>query len=137
MAGREMPPKKVAKAVKTPTPRHRGEKVDGEAAVLAKIALIPQPYRGIAAKLHATIRANAPGLTPRTWYGLPAYANKDGDVVVFFRGPQVFKERYLTLGFNDSANLDEGPMWAVQFALTQLTASDEARVADLIRKAVA
>lgn len=132
-----MPPKKGAKTVRTGTSRQRGEKVDGESAVREKISLMPEPYRAIAERLHATIKANAPDLVPRTWYGLPAYSNKDGDVVVFFRGPQVFKERYLTLGFNDSANLDDGPMWAVQFAVKQLTSADEAKVADLVRKAVA
>ena len=101
----------------------------------AKIAALPGPYRRIGERLHAVIRANAPALTPRTWYGMPAYA-RDGEVVVFFRGPQVFKERYLTLGFNDGANLDEGGMWPVYFALKELTPAAEARVGALVRKAV-
>ncbi len=107
----------------------------GESAVLAKIEAMPEPYRTIATRLHEIIRANAPSLSPRTWYGLPAYA-REKEVVCFFRGPNVFGERYLTLGFNDSANLDDGPMWAVQFAVKALTPVDEARIAALVRQAV-
>lgn len=103
--------------------------------MLAKIEILPGPYRGMGERLHAIIRANAPGLTPRTWYGMPAYA-KDGEVVCFFRGPQVFKERYMTLGFNDGARLDDGGMWPVYYALTELSPAEEARIAALVRRAV-
>lgn len=133
------PEKKGSKPAAKRSPARRppaGGKTDGEGAIRAKIALMPPAYRPIAERLHALIRANAPDLAPRTWYGMPAYA-KEGEVVVFFRGPQVFKERYLTLGFNDSARLDDGGMWPVYYALTELTAADEARVGALVRKAVA
>ncbi|HEV8359399.1 MAG TPA: DUF1801 domain-containing protein [Candidatus Thermoplasmatota archaeon] len=116
--------------------RGRGaDKADGERDVLAKIAAMPQPDRAICERLHAIIKANAPGLSPKTWYGMPAYA-KDGNVVCFFRDRQKFKERYLTLGFNEDANLDEGHVWPVAFALTELTAADEARIGALVKKAV-
>jgi uncharacterized protein YdhG (YjbR/CyaY superfamily) len=106
-----------------------------EAAVLAAIAAMEQPYRDMAERLHAIIKANAPNLSPKTWYGMPAYA-KDGKVVCFFRSGQKFKERYMTLGFNDTANLDEGNMWPIAFALTQLTAAEETKIAALVKKAV-
>lgn len=115
--------------------RARGSKVDGESAVLAAIAAMPDPYRTMGERLHAIIRTNAPALSPRTWYGMPAYA-KEGDVVCFFRGGEKFKERYMTLGFNDVANLDEGHVWPIAFALTELSAADEARIAALVKKAV-
>ena len=116
------------------TPRS-AKKEDGDTAVRAAIAAIPQPYRALGERLHVIVKANAPGLSPRTWYGMPAYAN-GGEVVCFFRGGDKFKERYMTLGFNDSAHLDEGHLWPVSFALTQLTPVEEARIAALVKKAV-
>ena len=111
------------------------DKTDGESAVLAAIAAMEVPYRAMGERLHAIIKANAPALSPRLWYGMPAYA-KDGKVVCFFRSGQKFKERYMTLGFNDVANLDEGHMWPIAFALTELTAVEEARIGALLKKAV-
>jgi len=119
-------------------PEHRGpraDKVDGESEVLAKIAEMPARDRAIGKRLHALIKASAPALSPRTWYGMPAYA-KDGKVVCFFQSGQKFKTRYATLGFSDQANLDEGAMWPTAFALTELTAADEARIGALVKKAV-
>jgi uncharacterized protein YdhG (YjbR/CyaY superfamily) len=107
----------------------------GERDVLAAIAAMKEPDRAIAKRLHASIQENAPDLWPRTWYGMPAYA-RDGKVVCFFRDRQKFKERYAMFGFNDTANLDEGAMWPVAFALTKLTAADEARIGALVKKAV-
>lgn len=112
------------------------EKTEGESAVLAAIAKMPEPYRTMGKRLHAIIKANAPNLIPRTWYGMPAYS-KDDAVVCFFRGGDKFKERYMTLGFNDTAKLDEGRMWPVAYALAGLTATEEAKIAALIRKAAA
>ena len=112
----------------------RGDKADGESDVLAKIAEMPEPDRAMAERLHAIIKASAPALSPRTWYGMPAYA-KDGKVLCFFQPAQKFKTRYATFGFNDVANLDEGAMWPVAFALTELTAADEARIGALVKKA--
>jgi uncharacterized protein YdhG (YjbR/CyaY superfamily) len=111
-------------------------KADGENALLAKIAEMPEPDRAICKRLHAIIKANAPDLAPKTWYGMPAYADKDGKVVLFFRDRQKFKERYITLGFNEQANLDEGAMWPIAFALTKLTPAEEARIGALVKKAV-
>jgi hypothetical protein len=129
-----MTEKKAAnKAAVVPGPH--AAKVDGERAVLAAIAAMPEPYRAMGERLHAIIKANAPALSPRTWYGMPAYA-KDGKVVCFFRGADKFRERYMTLGFNDIANLDEGHMWPIAFALTELTAAEEAKIAALVKKAV-
>ena len=116
--------------------RANKSKAEGESDLLAKISEMPQPDRGICERLHSIIKSNAPGLSPKTWYGMPAYANKDGKVVLFFRDTQKFNERYLTLGFNEQANLDEGAMWPVVFALKKLTAAEEARIADLVTKAV-
>ena len=113
----------------------RGGKADGESDVLAKIADLPEPDRAMAERLHAIVKANAPDLSPRTWYGMPAYA-KDGKVVCYFTPASKFKERYATLGFNAEANLDEGTMWPTSFALTELTAADEERIAALVKKAV-
>jgi uncharacterized protein YdhG (YjbR/CyaY superfamily) len=113
----------------------RAGKADGESDVLAKIAEMPEPDRVLAERLHAVITASAPALSPKTWYGMPAYA-KDGKVVCFFQSAHKFKSRYATFGFNDSANLDDGAMWPVAFALTELTAADEARIATLWKKAV-
>jgi uncharacterized protein YdhG (YjbR/CyaY superfamily) len=117
---------------------HRGsgaDKTDGESDVLAKIAEMREPDRAMAQRLHAIIKASAPGLSPRTWYGMPAYA-KDGNVVCFFQSAQKFKARYATLGFSDKANLDEGRMWPTAFALKELTAAEEARIGALVKKAV-
>jgi uncharacterized protein YdhG (YjbR/CyaY superfamily) len=113
----------------------RAGKADGESDVLAKIAEMPGPDRVMAERLHAIIKATAPDLSPRTWYGMPAYA-KDGNVVCFFQSAQKFNSRYATLGFSDKANLDEGAMWPTAFALTELTAADEARIGALVKKAV-
>jgi hypothetical protein len=121
------------KAAARPGPR--ADKADGESAVLAAIAAMPGPYRALGERLHALIQASAPALAPRLWYGMPAYA-KDGKVVCFFRGGDKFKERYMTLGFNDAANLDEGALWPIAFALTELTAAEEARIGALVKKAV-
>ncbi len=115
--------------------RERSGKADGESDVLAKIAEMPKSDREMAERLHALIKASAPDLTPRTWYGMPAYA-KDGNVVCFFQSGQKFKTRYATLGFSDKANLDEGAMWPVAFALKELTAAEEARIGALVKKAV-
>ena len=113
----------------------RAGKEDEESAVLAKIAAMPAPDRTMGERLHAIIKASAPGLSPKLWYGMPAYA-KDGNVVCFFQGAQKFKTRYSTLGFSDKANLDEGSMWPTSFALKELTAADEARIGALVKKAV-
>ncbi|HEY4888572.1 MAG TPA: DUF1801 domain-containing protein [Candidatus Dormibacteraeota bacterium] len=111
------------------------DKADGESAVLAKIAEMPGPDRAIGERLHAIIKASAPALSPRLWYGMPAYA-KDGKVVCFFQSAQKFKTRYATFGFSDAANLDEGAMWPAAFALKKLTAPEEARIGALVKKAV-
>jgi uncharacterized protein YdhG (YjbR/CyaY superfamily) len=108
---------------------------DGESALRAAIAAMSPQDRAIAKRLHELIKATAPGLSPKTWYGMPAYA-KDGKVVCFFRDAGKFKERYATLGFNDSAKLDEGSMWPIAFALKKLTAADEAKIRALVKKAV-
>ena len=107
-----------------------------ERAALAAIAEMPESDRAMAERLHAIIKASAPDLSPKTWYGMPAYANKDGKVVCFFQTAQKFNSRYSTFGFQDAANLDEGAMWPTSFALTELTAADEARIAALVKKAV-
>ena len=108
----------------------------GESAVLAKIAEMPEPDRAMAERLHKIIKASAPGLSPKTWYGMPAYANKDGKVVCHFQSAKKFNTRYATLGFSDAANLDEGAMWATSFALKELTATEEARIGALVKRAV-
>ena len=126
--------KQTAKrAVASPGPR--ADKADGESAVLAKIAEMPEPDRVLGERLHAIIKASAPVLSPRLWYGMPAYA-KDGKVVCFFQSAQKFKTRYATFGFMHEANLDEGPMWPTAFALKELTAAEEARIGALVKKAV-
>jgi uncharacterized protein YdhG (YjbR/CyaY superfamily) len=112
------------------------QKADGESALLAKIAEMPGADRLLAERVHAIVTAAAPGLSPKTWYGMPAYANGDGKVVCFFQSADKFKARYATFGFSDSANLDEGAMWPTSFALQKLTAADEARIAALVKKAV-
>jgi hypothetical protein len=111
------------------------DKADGESDVLAKIAEMPEPDRAMGKRLHAIIKASAPDLSPRLWYGMPAYA-RDGNVVCFFQSAQKFKTRYATFGFSDKAKLDEGTMWPTAFALTELTADDEARIGALVKKAV-
>jgi uncharacterized protein YdhG (YjbR/CyaY superfamily) len=110
-------------------------KEEGEADVLAKIAEMPRADRAMAERIHEVIKANAPDLTPRTWYGMPAYA-KDGKIVCFFQPADKFKARYATFGFNDIANLDEGAMWPTSWALTKLTAADETRIGALLKRAV-
>jgi hypothetical protein len=111
------------------------QKADGESEVLAKIAELPATDRDMAKRLHAIIKASAPALSPKTWYGMPAYA-KDGKIVCFFQSSHKFKTRYATLGFNDAARLDEGNMWPTAFALMKLTPADEARIGALVKKAV-
>ena len=113
----------------------RAKKADGEGDVLAKIAEMPERDRAMAERLHAIIKASAPALSPRTWYGMPAYA-KDGNVVCFFQSAHKFKARYATFGFSDKANLDEGAMWPNAYALTEMTPAVEARIAALVKKAV-
>src|ERR1700737_1956683 len=113
----------------------RAGNADGESDVLAKIAEMPERDRATAERLHAIVKASAPALSPRTWYGMPAYA-KDGKVVCFFQSAHKFKARYATFGFSDKANLDEGTVWPVAFALKELTAADEARIVALVKKAV-
>jgi uncharacterized protein YdhG (YjbR/CyaY superfamily) len=116
-------------------PRGKKGKADGEGDVLAKIAEMQGPDRAMAKRLHAIIKASAPALSPKTWYGMPAYA-KDGKVVCFFQSAQKFKSRYATLGFSDEANLDKGAMWPTSFALKELTATEEAKIGALVKKAV-
>ena len=112
------------------------QKADGERAVLAKIAEMQGPDRAMAERLHEIVKASAPALLPKTWYGMPAYADKDGKVVCHFQSAQKFNTRYATLGFSDKANLDEGAMWATSFALKDLTAAEEARIGALVKRAV-
>jgi len=114
--------------------RANKDKADGESDVLAKIAEMPEPERAMAKRLHAIIKASAPALSPKTWYGMPAYA-KDGKVVCFFQSAQKFNTRYASFGFSDEANLDEGAMFPVAFALKELTAAEEARISALVKKA--
>ncbi len=116
--------------------RKAAKKADDEAAVVAAIAAMPEPYRAMGGRLHAIIKASAPTLLPKTWYGMPAYADEDGKVVCFFRGADKFKERYMTLGFNDAAKLDEGPLWPIAYALTGLTAAEEDKIGAIVKKAV-
>lgn len=112
-----------------------GKKADGEADLLAKVKEMPTADREIAERIHAIVKENAPNLTPKTWYGMPAYANADGKVVCFFQAAAKFKARYATFGFNDAAKLDEGDLWPTSFAVIKLTAAEEKRIADLVRKA--
>ena len=116
--------------------RANKDRADGESAVLAAITAMQEPDRAMAKRLHAIIKASAPALSPKTWYGMPAYANKDGSVVCFFQSAKKFNTRYATLGFSDKANLDEGALWPVAFALKELTAADEVRIGALVKKAV-
>ncbi len=115
--------------------RANKNKAEGESAALAAIAEMQEPDRAMAKRIHAIIKDSAPALSPKTWYGMPAYANKDGKVVCFFQTAQKFKTKYSTFGFNDSANLDEGVMWPVAFALKELTPAAEARIGALVKKA--
>lgn len=126
------PEKEAPPSQQKPGPRTK--KANGESAALTAIAAMPEPYRAMGERLHAIIKANAPILSPRTWYGMPAYA-KDGKVVCFFRGGDKFRERYMTLGFDDAANLDDGHMWPIAFALTELTTAEEARIGALVKRA--
>jgi uncharacterized protein YdhG (YjbR/CyaY superfamily) len=116
--------------------RRAKDSAEGEKDVLAKIAEMPKSDRAIAKRLHALIKASAPELTPRTWYGMPAYANEEGKVVCYFTAASKFKERYATFGFNAAANLDKGAMWPTSFALKKLTAAEEAKIGKLVKKAV-
>jgi uncharacterized protein YdhG (YjbR/CyaY superfamily) len=116
--------------------RRKKSREDGERDVLAQIAEMPKADRAMAKKVHAIVTASAPALMPKTWYGMPAYANEDGKVVCYFRSADKFKERYATLGFNETANLDKGAMWPTSFALKELTATEEAKIAALVKKAV-
>jgi uncharacterized protein YdhG (YjbR/CyaY superfamily) len=127
--------KERAKELKEERRSRRGDKADGESDVLAKIADMPEPDRAMAERIHAIIKDSAPALSPRTWYGMPAYA-KDGKVLCFFTPASKFKERYATFGFNATANLDDGNMWPTSWALTELTAAEEERIAALVKKAV-
>ena len=111
------------------------QKADGERAVLAKIAEMPETDRAMAERLHEIVKASAPELSPKTWYGMPAYANKDGKVVCFFQSAEKFNSRYATFGFSDKANLDEGAMWPTSFALKELGAAAEARIGALVKRA--
>ena len=115
--------------------RANKDKAEGESDLLAKVAEMPEPDRAMAARLHEIIKASAPALSPKTWYGMPAYANKDGKVVCFFQSAQKFNTRYATFGFSDTANLDEGALWPTSFALKELTATEEAKIGALVKKA--
>jgi uncharacterized protein YdhG (YjbR/CyaY superfamily) len=116
--------------------RAEKDRAEGESDVLAKIAEMPEPDRSMAKRIHEIIKASAPSLAPKTWYGMPAYANKDGKVICFYTSAHKFNARYATFGFNDDANLDEGSMWPTSFALKELTAAEEARISTLVKKAV-
>jgi len=117
--------------------RELKDRTDGETAVTAAIAGMAPKDRALAKRVHELVKAAAPDLTPKTWYGMPAYANKDGKVVCFFRDAGKFKDRYSTFGFNDAAKLDDGSVWPTAFAVTKLTAADEAKISKLVKKAVA
>ena len=116
--------------------RANKDKAEGEKALLAKIAGLQGSDRAMAKRIHEIVKASAPNLSPKTWYGMPAYANKDGKVVCFFKPASLYKTRYATLGFEEAANIDEGAMWPTSFALTELTNDDEERIATLVKKAV-
>ena len=116
--------------------RANKNKVEGESDVLAKIAEMPEHDRVMAERIHEIVKASTPSLSPKTWYGMPAYANKDGKVICFFQSAEKFNSRYASFGFNDTANLDEGAMWPTSFALKELTAAEEAKIAALVKKAV-
>lgn len=116
--------------------RMNKDRAEGEKAVLAKIAEMPEPDRAMAKRVHEIVKASAPALSPKTWYGMPAYANQDGKVVCYFTAASKFDSRYATLGFNDDAHLDEGAMWPTSFALKELNAAEEAKISALVKKAV-
>ena len=116
--------------------RAKNDRAAGERDVLAKIAEMPEPDRSTAARIHEIVKANAPALSPKTWYGMPAYANEDGKVICYYTAAAKFKERYATFGFNADAHLDEGTMWPTAWALTKLTAADQEQIAALVQKAV-
>jgi uncharacterized protein YdhG (YjbR/CyaY superfamily) len=116
--------------------RANKKKAEGESDLLAKIAEMPEPDRAMAKRLHEIVKASAPALSPKTWYGMPAYANKDGKVLCFFQSAQKFNARYATLGFSDAANLDEGAMWPTSYALKELSAAEEAKIGALVKRAV-
>jgi uncharacterized protein YdhG (YjbR/CyaY superfamily) len=116
--------------------RMNKDRAEGESAVLAKIAEMPEPDRSIASRIHEIVTASAPALSPKTWYGMPAYANQDGKVVCYFTAASKFNSRYATFGFNDDANLDEGIMWPTSFALKELTDAEAKKIAALVKKAV-
>jgi uncharacterized protein YdhG (YjbR/CyaY superfamily) len=136
MADKFTPEERAAMRERAKELKREASRADGEADLLAKVAEMSEPDRAVATRLHAVITANAPGLAPRTWYGMPAYADAEGKVVLFFRDRQKFKERYFTLGFNEQARLDEGRLWPTAFALTDLTSAEEEQIAALVRKAV-
>ena len=142
MAGTRSPKKETFTAEERAAMKERARelkaakgKAEGESDLLAKIAEMPKADRVMAERLHAIVTSSAPELAPKTWYGMPAYANKDGKIVCFFRNASKFKDRYATFGFNDAANLDEGSMWPTSYALTSLTAADEKKIAALVKKA--
>ncbi len=122
-------------AMKERAKEQKAGKANGESAVLAKIAEMPEPDRSLGMKIHEIVKASAPSLSPKLWYGMPAYANKDGKVVCFFQAAEKFGSRYATLGFSDSATLDDGAMWATAFGLKELTATEEAKISALVKKA--
>ena len=128
--------KEHAKELKKAKQRGKASKADGLADVLAKVAEMPEPDRAMAERIHSIVSETAPDLVPRTWYGMPAYANQAGKVICFFTPAAKFKERYATLGFNADAKLDEGSMWPTSWALTKLTAADEKKIAALVKRAV-
>ena len=128
--------KETVQERKTQARRGKGGKADGESDVLAKIAEMPESDRVMAERFHAIVKDAAPALSPKTWYGMPAYANDEGKVVCFFQAADKFKARYATFGFNDDAHLDEGTMWPTSWALTELTAADGERIGALVKKAV-
>ena len=127
---------KAARKERAKELKAEANKAEGESAALAAIAVLPEPDRSIAERLHAIIKDSAPSLSPKTWYGMPAYANQDGKVICFFTPASKFKARYATFGFNDDAKLDEGDMWPTSFALKKLTAAEETRIAALVKKSV-
>ena len=126
--------KEPAKELKAEA-RQNKKRAEGESDLLVKIAEMQQPDRAMAQRLHEIVEASAPALWPKTWYGMPAYANEDGKVVCYFQGAEKFDSRYATLGFNDAANLDEGAMWPTSFALKELSAAEEAKIGALVKRA--